>query len=56
MFDIIYNSCKTLGSVFGFGALEGFIIYSGIIVYGILRATEGNKDKKIIMARGKYEW
>ncbi|WP_416188157.1 hypothetical protein [Clostridium perfringens] len=53
MFDIIYNSCKTLGSVFGFGALEGFIIYGGIVVYGVLRATEGNKDKKIIMARGK---
>ncbi|MDK0531121.1 hypothetical protein P6P36_01870 [Clostridium perfringens] len=53
MFDIIYNSCKTLGSVFGFGALEGFIIYGGIVVYGVLKSTGSNKDKKIIMARGK---
>lgn len=53
MFDIIYNACKTLGSIFGFGAFEGFIIYAGIVSYGVLRATEGNKAKKIVMARGE---
>ncbi|WP_164472557.1 hypothetical protein [Clostridium perfringens] len=53
MFDIIYNSCKTLGSVFGFGAFDGAIIYSCIVAYGIFRATGSNKDKKIVMARGK---
>lgn len=53
MFGIIYNSCKTLGSVLGFGAFEGFIIYVGVVTYGFLRVTGSNKDKKIIMARGK---
>lgn len=51
MFELIYNSCKTLGSVFGFGALEGFIIYSGIVSYGFLKATGSNKDIKVIMDR-----
>lgn len=53
MFDIIYNSCKILGTVFGFGIMEGFIIYGGVVTYGFLRVTGSNKDKKIIMARGK---
>ncbi|HFD2054535.1 TPA: hypothetical protein ACF2DR_001711 [Clostridium perfringens] len=53
MFDIIYNSCKALGSTFGFGSFEGFIIYAGIVSYGVLRVTEGNKGKKIVMARDK---
>lgn len=53
MFDIIYNSCKTLGSVFGFGAFEGFIIYAGVVTYGFLRVTGSNKENKIVMARGK---
>ncbi|MDK0666947.1 hypothetical protein P5F12_03880 [Clostridium perfringens] len=53
MLDIIYDSCKTLGEVFGFGALEGAIIYAGIISYGFLRAVGSNKEKKIIMARSK---
>lgn len=53
MLDIIYNSCETLGAVFGFGALEGAIIYIGIISYGFLKATGSNKEKKIIMARSK---
>lgn len=52
MIDIIYNSCKTLGSIFGFGAFEGFIIYSGIIVYGCFKASS-QKDKKIVMAKEK---
>ncbi|HBC2030049.1 TPA: hypothetical protein I9Z65_001599 [Clostridium perfringens] len=53
MLDIIYNSCETLGSIFGFGALEGFIIYAGIVSYGVLKATGTNKENKIVMARGK---
>lgn len=53
MFDIIYNSCKILGTVFGFGAFEGFIIYAGVVTYVFLRVTGSNKDKKIIMARSK---
>ncbi|HAT4259261.1 hypothetical protein ACV3RC_14310 [Clostridium perfringens] len=52
MLDIIYNSCKSLGSVFGFGAMEGFIIYFGIVAYAFLKAT-GSKDKNIVMARSK---
>ncbi|EOU1893557.1 hypothetical protein ACV3OB_16350 [Clostridium perfringens] len=53
MLDIIYNSCKSLGSVFGFGAMEGFIIYFGIVAYAFLKATGSNKDKNIVMARSK---
>ncbi|HGH1666583.1 hypothetical protein QTI60_05620 [Clostridium perfringens] len=52
MLDIIYNSCKDLGSVFGFGAFEGFIIYSGIVVYGCLKASN-KKNNKVIIAKGK---
>ncbi|EHR9037961.1 hypothetical protein [Clostridium perfringens] len=51
MFDIIYNSCKTLGSVFGFGIMEGFIIYGGVVENDFLRDTGSNKDSKGIMAR-----
>ncbi|WP_338894845.1 hypothetical protein [Clostridium perfringens] len=53
MLGIIYNYCKMLGEVFGFGAFEGAVIYTGIISYGFLRALGGNKEKKIIMARSK---
>ncbi|MDS0525443.1 hypothetical protein NNC19_07115 [Clostridium sp. SHJSY1] len=31
----IYNNCKMLGNVFGYGAFEGFIIYTGIIIVAV---------------------
>lgn len=41
--SFIYYHCKTLGGAFGYGALEGFIMYLGIIVLGVV---EGIKIKK----------
>lgn len=40
IFNIIYNSCRSLGGAFGFSWFEGGIIYVGIIVLGIFKATE----------------
>ncbi|WP_158524227.1 hypothetical protein [Clostridium perfringens] len=53
MFDIIYNSCKTAGWAFGFGAFEGFIIYLGVITFGYLMVTGKNNGQSIKMAKEK---
>ena len=43
----VYDSCETLGSCFGFGALEGFYMYSGLIVWGVLSGLNmGKRGKK----------
>ena len=44
--SFIYFHCKTLGGVFGYGALEGFITYVGLIVLGIFKGIEISKEKK----------
>lgn len=32
LFNCIYTSCKSLGQEFGFGAFEGFVLYSSTIL------------------------
>ncbi|WP_204226510.1 hypothetical protein [Clostridium botulinum] len=32
LFNCIYTNCKALGSAFGFGAFEGFVLYGGTIL------------------------
>ena len=44
--SFIYNQCKTCGEAFGYGALEGFLIYMGIISLGIFKGIEISKEKK----------
>ena len=39
----IYEQCKTLGCAFGYGALEGMIIYIGAITAGILELLKVKK-------------
>lgn len=36
MINSIYEQCYALGNVFGYGVLEGFIIYCGAIAWGVL--------------------
>ena len=36
-FGYIYNNCRQIGGIFGFGAFEGFIIYSSLFSLGIVR-------------------
>lgn len=38
--SFIYYHCKTLGGVFGYGALEGLIMYSGIIMLGVMEGLK----------------
>lgn len=52
MFDLdikvinyIYQQCRALGSIFNFGAFEGFVMYAGLITLGIIKVTE-KKVKK----------
>lgn len=44
--SFIYFKCKSLGGVLGYGALEGFITYLGIIALGIFKGIEISKEKK----------
>lgn len=43
--NIVYQQCRALGSIFNFGAFEGFIMYAGLITLGIMKITE-KKVKK----------
>lgn len=36
MINFIYEHCYALGNAFGYGTLEGLIIYSGTIAWGVL--------------------
>lgn len=38
LFNYIYTNCKQLGSAFGFGAFEGFVLYSSTILMIITTA------------------
>ena len=43
----VYNSCDSLGKCFGFGAMEGLCMYSGLIVCGVLSGLNmGKRGKK----------
>ena len=33
IFQLVYHYCNSLGTCFGFGTLEGAIIYAGIGLY-----------------------
>ncbi len=44
LFNCIYTNCKALGSAFGFGAFEGFILYTGIILM-VITTTLSKKAK-----------
>ena len=43
IYNFIYSHCNSLGKVFGYGALEGFITYTGLIALGILKGLEIKK-------------
>lgn len=45
LFNYIYNNCKSLGSTFGFGAFEGLVMYSSLILLAIVKVREGNNKK-----------
>lgn len=45
LFNLLYSYCKSLGGVFYLGAFEGAILYSGVILLAIIKATE-KKTKK----------
>ncbi|WP_197276592.1 hypothetical protein [Clostridium massiliamazoniense] len=40
MYDFFYEMCFKLGRNFGFGALEGGIIYGGIIAIVFIKAVD----------------
>lgn len=46
IYNFIYRHCYALGKVFGYGALEGFIMYLGIIVLGVVEGTNLKKHDK----------
>ncbi|MCE5221648.1 MAG: hypothetical protein LLF98_10400 [Clostridium sp.] len=46
LFSLLYSCCKSLGNIFGFGAFEGMIMYSSVILLGITEVTNSKKVKK----------
>jgi hypothetical protein len=46
VFNYIYNSCRQMGNVIGFGAYEGFIIYGCIISLGVIKFLDVKNAKK----------
>ena len=42
LFNFIYSSCKSLGNTFGYGAFEGLVMYTGIIMLGIIKGKRFN--------------
>ncbi|WP_252219383.1 MULTISPECIES: hypothetical protein [unclassified Clostridium] len=44
LFNYIYINCKSLGQAFGFGAFEGFILYTGTILM-VITTTLSKKAK-----------
>lgn len=46
MIQFIYHQCSTLGRAFGFGALEGFILYLGMAIWGVNVVTNAKKVQK----------
>lgn len=45
LFNYLYNACKSLGGVFGYGAFEGLVAYAGIILLGFNVATKKERKK-----------
>ncbi|GEP65185.1 hypothetical protein CBE01nite_29530 [Clostridium beijerinckii] len=46
VFYFFYSHCKVLGSIFGFGAFEGAIMYISVIALAIVKVNEAKKVKK----------
>ncbi|OOM78706.1 hypothetical protein [Clostridium sp. BL-8] len=46
VFNYIYSNCRQIGSIFGYGAFEGFIMYGGLISMGVLKFFENTKKLK----------
>lgn len=48
LWNLIYGSCKTLGTILGTGALGGAAMYGLVITYGVQLVLDKNKkgDKK----------
>lgn len=45
VFQFIYNQCKTLGTLVGAGALEGLVLWAGMIT-AVTMKTINKKAKK----------
>ena len=46
IYNFIYRHCYSLGKALGYGALEGFITYAGLITLGVLKGLEVKKHGK----------
>lgn len=46
VFYYLYDNCRVLGSAFGFGAFEGFVMYASVITLAIVKVNEAKKVKK----------
>lgn len=46
IYNFIYTHCSALGRTFGYGTLEGFITYTGLIMLGVLKGLEIKKNDK----------
>lgn len=46
LFNLIYRKCLLLGLTFGYGALEGAVIYAAIIMAGVTSLSNAKKVKK----------
>lgn len=45
LFSFLYSYCKSLGNIFGYGAFEGLVMYAGVILLGVIKATEKKINK-----------
>ena len=48
IYNFIHTHCNNLGKALGYGALEGFITYTGLIMLGVLKGLEIKKHDKWI--------
>ena len=48
IYNFIHTHCNNLGKALGYGALEGFITYTGLITLGVLKGLEVKKHGKWI--------
>jgi uncharacterized membrane protein YjgN (DUF898 family) len=46
VFNYVYSNCRQIGTIFGYGAFEGFIMYSSLISIGLLKLLEAAKKLK----------
>jgi hypothetical protein len=47
VFNMIYRQCKIAGSAFGYGAFEGFVMYTGIITAATLKVINSNTKRVV---------